>query len=262
MKRYLTFTLILATTVLAWMAFSDAFPGGGPTKVAKHFLEAYEAADWETAKMYSTEETQKALDEIATLSKGPTNREIYILREEMNDQVGALVYYSLDGGEEKKLTLINSEGKWLVASTKIELPGYNDGMDMETWIAKEVDKGIGAKTTQKFLELVEAGEYEKAKAYGSPSVEAYLVSMIEGKAAPLNRKFTILKEQILTEEKSGAQKRQVHYQFKGEEMSKIATLTEVNGEWKVSISKSDLHPSLEMNMEGLDENMPEEKSDN
>lgn len=238
MKRQLTLTVLIATLTFVLMAFMSSPDGGGPKKVAKKFLKAYEKADWDKAKTYASSETKDAINTIAGMSKGPTNRKVSIIREEITDNSSAMVYYSLDGGETKSLKMIDVGGAWLVSATKIDLPSYNTTGNDDTSKGKKVKLGKGAKTLTAFLEAVENGDWDKAKEFGTEKTVSAIETLVMMDAAPSHREFTITRE-----EKISATELKVYYQFTGEEETRSSLLLKQDGDWKVAMSKNEIHES-------------------
>lgn len=94
-----------------------------PRSVAEKFLKSMSTEDFETAKKYGTEETEKLLDMMAgfkKMSADSTKRELKfeITREKVEGE-NATIYYKEEGKEgELQLPMKKMDGKWKVLLTK------------------------------------------------------------------------------------------------------------------------------------------------
>ncbi len=121
--------IILSLAVVA-SAFLYSCGGGSssnPTEVAKSFLTSLNKMDYDAAKKLGTEDTKKMLEMTSTLSamvpdsvkKLTANKKVDIIGEPVLEGDKATVTYKeSDSPEEKKLTLLKKDGKWLVQQTK------------------------------------------------------------------------------------------------------------------------------------------------
>ena len=111
--------------VLLFIAISIAACGGKdtPRSLAEKFLKAMSIEDYETAKKYGTEETEKLLDMMSGFKKMSAdstgkNLKFEILREKI-DGDNAIIYYKEEGKDgELQLPVVKVEGKWKVLLSK------------------------------------------------------------------------------------------------------------------------------------------------
>jgi hypothetical protein len=94
-----------------------------PRSVAEKFLKAMSTQDFETAKKYGTEETEKLLDMMSGFTKMTTDSvakelKFEITREKVEGE-NAVIYYKEEGREgELQLPMVRVEGKWKVLLSK------------------------------------------------------------------------------------------------------------------------------------------------
>jgi len=94
-----------------------------PRSIADKFLKAMSAQDFETAKLYGTEETEKLLDMLNGFTKRSSdmaNRELkYEITHENITGDNATVFYKEEGrAGELQLPMVKVDGKWKVMLSK------------------------------------------------------------------------------------------------------------------------------------------------
>lgn len=107
-----------------------------PKSVAEKFLKAMSSQDYETAKKYGTEETEKLLDMLSGFSKmspdsSSNNLKFEITREKLSGE-NATIYYKEEGREgELQLPMVKMEGKWKVLLSKESINSSEAGNSMD-----------------------------------------------------------------------------------------------------------------------------------
>jgi hypothetical protein len=100
-----------------------ACTGNSPKGVAEEYLKAFNKQDYEKAKKYATEDTQKLLDmftNLAALTPDSLKRDLdFKVTGERIQGDTAYVEYKSEGSDKlQSLTLRKVDGKWKVAATK------------------------------------------------------------------------------------------------------------------------------------------------
>jgi hypothetical protein len=124
----------------ALLALAIVFTGcntNSPKDAAQKWLTSFYHMDYETAKKYSTEDTKKllmTLEQLSALSNDSVKQQMKQLKVEIKDvkEKGdtAMVSYTLsDTPKEQKVKLIKIQGKWLVAKSKQDDMGDDNGND-------------------------------------------------------------------------------------------------------------------------------------
>ena len=116
-----------------------------PKSVAGKFLDAMSKQDFESAKKYGTEETEKLLDMMSGFSKMSNDTvkdsKYEITRETTNGE-NATIYYKEEGRDgELQLPMVKMDGKWKVLLSK-ESINNSDGL-------KSMDMGATSGDTTK-----------------------------------------------------------------------------------------------------------------
>jgi hypothetical protein len=108
-----------------------------PRSVAEKFLEALSTQDYETAKKYGTEETQKLLEmmngfnKMSTDSSAAKDFKFEITREKVDGQ-NATIFYKEEGKEgELQLPMVEIDGKWKVLLSKESINNAEGANAME-----------------------------------------------------------------------------------------------------------------------------------
>ena len=118
-KNFTNFFLIVAILMMTSCSSSDS-----PRSVAEKFLNAMGTQDFETAKKYGTEETEKLLDMMSGFSKMSADT---VAAKEMKFEIShedvsgdnAIIYYREENREgELQLPLVKIDGKWKVLLSK------------------------------------------------------------------------------------------------------------------------------------------------
>lgn len=94
-----------------------------PRAVAEKFLKAMSAKDFETAKKYGTEETEKLLDMMSGLTKMSQDTTNHTMKFEITKEnvsgENAIIYYHEEGRDgELQLPMVKLDGKWKVLLSK------------------------------------------------------------------------------------------------------------------------------------------------
>jgi hypothetical protein len=112
--------IILAIAVLFYACSSS----DSPRSVAEKFLKAMGTQDFETAKKYGTEETEKLLDMMSGFSKmsadtvAKKDMKFEITNEDISGD-NAIIYYREEGRDgELQLPMVKMDGKWKVLLSK------------------------------------------------------------------------------------------------------------------------------------------------
>jgi len=121
--------LILSIAVLAVCTLFSC--GGGnssnPNEVAKSFLTAMNKADYEAAKKLGTDDTKKLLDMTATfaammpdsIKKLSAAKKVETIGEpKIEGDKATVSYKESDSPEQKSLSLVKKDGKWLMQQSK------------------------------------------------------------------------------------------------------------------------------------------------
>ena len=111
--------------ILIFIAITIVGCGGKdtPRSLAEKFLKAMSIQDYETAKKYGTEETEKLLDMMSGFKKMSADSvgkdlKFEILREKIEGD-NAIIYYKEEGKDgELQLPVVKVEGKWKVLLSK------------------------------------------------------------------------------------------------------------------------------------------------
>jgi hypothetical protein len=107
-----------------------------PRAVAEKFLKAMTTQDFETAKKYGTEETEKLLDMMSGFTKmspdsAAREMKFEITREKVSGD-NAIIYYREEGREgELQLPMVKLEGKWKVLLSKESINSSDESNSME-----------------------------------------------------------------------------------------------------------------------------------
>jgi ABC-type oligopeptide transport system substrate-binding subunit len=132
MKNKINFiTLILSIAIL----FVACGGNDSPRSVGEKFLKAMSSQDFETAKKYGTEETEKLLDMMSGFTKMSNDSvakemKFEITREKVTGD-NATVFYKEDGREgELQLPMVKVDGKWKVLLSKESINSSDASMDI------------------------------------------------------------------------------------------------------------------------------------
>jgi hypothetical protein len=117
-KKYQTLFAAIILVILG-CGSSDS-----PRAVAEKFLKAMGSQDFETAKKYGTEETEKLLDMMSGFSKmtadsiATREMKFEIINEDISGD-NAIIFYKEEGRDgELQLPLVKLDGKWKVLLSK------------------------------------------------------------------------------------------------------------------------------------------------
>jgi hypothetical protein len=120
MKKIIASTSILLSVLVFLFACRNT---DTPKSIAEKFLKSMSTEDFETAKKYGTEETEKLLDMMAGFKKMSADSakhemKFEITREKVEGE-NATVYYKEEGKSgELQLPMVKIDGKWKVLLTK------------------------------------------------------------------------------------------------------------------------------------------------
>lgn len=125
--------------ILLFIAITASACGGKdtPRSLAEKFLKAMSIQDYETAKKYGTEETEKLLDMMSGIKKMSVDSsgkdlKFEILREKIEGD-NAIIYYKEEGKDgELQLPIVKVEGKWKVLLSKESINSSEDFNTMES----------------------------------------------------------------------------------------------------------------------------------
>ena len=125
--------------ILLFIAITTSACGGKdtPRSLAEKFLKAMSIQDYETAKKYGTEETEKLLDMMSGFKKMSVDSsgkdlKFEILREKIEGD-NAIIYYKEEGKDgELQLPIVKVEGKWKVLLSKESINSSEDFNTMES----------------------------------------------------------------------------------------------------------------------------------
>jgi hypothetical protein len=127
LRKYSHFFLLILV-VLAGCGRSDS-----PRSVAEKFLKAMGSQDFETAKKYGTEETEKLLDMMSGFSKMAADSTVShemkfdITHEDISGD-NAIIFYREEGRDgELQLPMVKLDGKWKVLLSKESINSSDAG---------------------------------------------------------------------------------------------------------------------------------------
>ena len=132
MKRLQVFMLI-PFTIFSIVSCSS---GDSPKAVAEKYLKAFGSADFEGAKKFATDDTDKLLDMMIGYSKliqdtALEEKRFTIIREKIEGE-SATVFYTEEGNtSEIPLSLLRVDGKWKVNMTKESLNSAEGGESID-----------------------------------------------------------------------------------------------------------------------------------
>jgi predicted glutamine amidotransferase len=119
--------------VASFIVFFACNGSDTPRSVAEKFLDAMSSQDFEEARKYGTDETEKLLDMMSGFKKMTNDSSIAnvkyeIIREKIEGEK-ATIFYTEEGREgELQLPLVKQEGKWKVLMSK-ETINSTDGLN-------------------------------------------------------------------------------------------------------------------------------------
>ena len=208
---------------------------GGPSKVAKKFLAAMGKGDFESAKLYVSEDTKDGLDYLAEYGK-PKKRKFKVLREEVDGEYARIIYTESGKVEEKVLKMKRDEsGDWIVLFSKEDFTGPDNysgtqspGLDDNV---VHGEKGTPSDVAGRFLKALKYGDQKEAERLASketaPDIR-YIIGDIK-----------IGEYRIVGEEVDG-DKATVIYMDGGDEMEKTLLLRKCGkNKWEVIFSKAE-----------------------
>jgi len=120
MKNKINSAVIILSIVISFIACGGS---DSPRSVAEKFLKSMSTEDFETAKKYGTDETEKLLDMMAgfkKMSADSTRKEFKfeITRENVEGEK-ATIFYKEEGKDgELQLPMVKVDGKWKVLLSK------------------------------------------------------------------------------------------------------------------------------------------------
>lgn len=133
----LKYPLIVTLTLLAGLlAGSGCSNENSPRDVAENFLSYYGKNEFDQAKQYGTEETDRLLDMMNGFNKMMADsllkeRRYEIISEKVEGNVATVVYRESDSNEpSQSMTLIREDGKWMVSMNK-ESINASEGEEMD-----------------------------------------------------------------------------------------------------------------------------------
>ena len=108
------------------LVYTSCGKGDSPKSITEKFLSAVSSGDYDVAKKFGTEDTDRLLDFMSSFKKmgvepGGTDLKFEVTDEQITgDQ--AVVKVHVDGhAKEQQFNLIKEDGKWKVAMTKATL---------------------------------------------------------------------------------------------------------------------------------------------
>jgi hypothetical protein len=128
MKKIAKFLPILALAAMLLASCSK----NTPKEAADKWLTAFNHLDLETAKSVSTDDTKRLLSQLEQLTKGVTDSNkrdlkkiiVTIKNVKVDSSTAVATYVTSDNpGRDQTLNLVNQNGKWLVAFSKVDLMG-------------------------------------------------------------------------------------------------------------------------------------------
>jgi hypothetical protein len=128
MKKRISYSIIILSIIIGFIACGGS---DTPRSVAEKFLKAMSSEDFETAKKYGTDETEKLLDMMAgfkKMSADSTKKDLKfeVTREKVEGE-NATVYYKEEGKSgELQLPMIKVDGKWKVLLSKESINSSED----------------------------------------------------------------------------------------------------------------------------------------
>jgi len=114
-----------------------ACTGHSPKGVAEEYLKAFNKQDYEKAKKYATEDTQKLLDmftSLAALTPDSLKRDLdfTVVGERIQGDTAYVDYKSEGSSKLQSLTLLKVDGKWKVAASKDTVNELGGGEFMDS----------------------------------------------------------------------------------------------------------------------------------
>ncbi len=122
MKKITPFALLSALLLI----FISCGKGDSPKSITEKFLSSISAGDYDAAKKYGTEDTDRLLDFMSSFKKmgvepGANEMKFEIIDEKITGDE-AVVNVKVEGHTKDQIfNLIKEEGKWKVAMTKSTL---------------------------------------------------------------------------------------------------------------------------------------------
>ena len=127
---------------------------------AEKFLTAVQNGDWDAAKTYATDDTDGAIDLLSGSDEEKnTPKAVKIVGEEVNGDE-ATVTYTLDGGEEKTVTMQKAGSKWEAVMEKSDIQGDIGQKSLEDNLMEGLEEGMeemGGALEEMGTELEEMG---------------------------------------------------------------------------------------------------------
>jgi hypothetical protein len=129
---------LLKTGSALMVCFLIACSGNSPKSVAENFLKAMNKMDFEGAKKYGTEDTNKMLDMLSGFAKmmpDSAKKEVKteIVSEKVEGDKATYTYKEKDKEEEQTIHLVKVDGKWKVAMSKDDMnSGAGDQNTMDS----------------------------------------------------------------------------------------------------------------------------------
>jgi hypothetical protein len=115
--------------------FLIACSGNSPKSVAENFLKAMNKMDFEGAKKYGTEDTNKMLDMLSGFAKMMPDSakkedvKVEITSEKVEGDKATYTYKEVGKDEQQTINLVKVDGKWKVAMSKDDMNSGGDNKE-------------------------------------------------------------------------------------------------------------------------------------
>jgi hypothetical protein len=132
--------------LLSSIAVLSACSSHSPKAVAENFLEAVGNGDFEAAKTYGTEDTQKLMDmmngiQAMTPDSVPLKRSFVVLSVKVDKDKATVMYQEKGRNDQLILPMIKVDKEWKVAASKETMVSAEGGNIMDTG-ATETDSSL------------------------------------------------------------------------------------------------------------------------
>jgi hypothetical protein len=121
--------VLLKASTTAMICFLVACSGNSPKSVAENFLKAMNKMDFDGAKKYGTEDTNKMLDMLGGFAKMMPDSakkedvKTEITSEKVEGDKATYTYKEVGKDGEQTIHLVKVDGKWKVAMSKDDMNG-------------------------------------------------------------------------------------------------------------------------------------------
>jgi hypothetical protein len=129
---------LLKTGTFLMICFLFACSGNSPKSVAENFLKAMNKMDFDGAKKYGTEDTNKMLDMLSGFAKMMPDSakkedvKMEITSEKIEGDKATYTYKEEGKDGDQTINLVKVDGKWKVAMSKDDMNSGHEGEQMDS----------------------------------------------------------------------------------------------------------------------------------